>query len=121
MLGPPVNSRVSWQRPSPGVSPKDISVVAQMAAETWDAAMILVRALRALGMNATAEQAKADVSAPTSYDGPTGHFDFRYRKPTRSRREQRHHGALGSAADHLETDQRPGRRVAQVSSRQASP
>jgi branched-chain amino acid transport system substrate-binding protein len=47
------------------------------SAETWDAALILVGALRALGTNATADQVRAYVSALASYDGPTGHFDFR--------------------------------------------
>jgi ABC-type branched-subunit amino acid transport system substrate-binding protein len=47
------------------------------SAETWDAALILVGALRTLGTNATPEQVKAYVSGLASYDGPTGHFDFR--------------------------------------------
>ena len=47
------------------------------SAETWDAALILVNALRALGTNAGAEQVRAYVNNLQSYDGPTGHFNFR--------------------------------------------
>lgn len=47
------------------------------SAEAWDAAMILVGALRALGTNAGADQIKAYIENLASYDGPTGHFDFR--------------------------------------------
>jgi hypothetical protein len=36
-----------------------------------------VNALPALGTNATADQIRAYVSGLASYDGPTGHFDFR--------------------------------------------
>jgi branched-chain amino acid transport system substrate-binding protein len=47
------------------------------SAETWDAALILVNALRALGTTATADRVRAYVAGLPSYDGPTGHFDFR--------------------------------------------
>lgn len=47
------------------------------AAETWDAAMILVGALRTLGPNATPDQIRTYVNTLHDYYGPTGRFDFR--------------------------------------------
>lgn len=47
------------------------------SAETWDAAMILIGALRTLGTNATSEQIRDYVSTLHNYYGPTGTFDFR--------------------------------------------
>ncbi len=47
------------------------------SAETWDAALILVGALRALGTNATADQIRTYIAGLHDYYGPTGSFDFR--------------------------------------------
>lgn len=47
------------------------------SAETWDAAMILIGALRSLGTNATPEQVRDYISNLHDYYGPTGRFDFR--------------------------------------------
>jgi branched-chain amino acid transport system substrate-binding protein len=47
------------------------------SAEAWDAALILVGALRALGTDATAEQVHAYIDNLHDYYGPTGNFDFR--------------------------------------------
>jgi branched-chain amino acid transport system substrate-binding protein len=47
------------------------------SAETWDAAMILIGALRSVGPNATPEQVRDYVSNLHGYYGPTGTFDFR--------------------------------------------
>jgi ABC-type branched-subunit amino acid transport system substrate-binding protein len=47
------------------------------SAETWDAAFILINALRALGTNATPDQIRTYISNLHDYYGPTGQFDFR--------------------------------------------
>jgi branched-chain amino acid transport system substrate-binding protein len=47
------------------------------SAEAWDAALILVGALRSLGADATAEQVHAYIDGLHDYYGPTGAFDFR--------------------------------------------
>jgi branched-chain amino acid transport system substrate-binding protein len=47
------------------------------AAETWDAAMILIGALRTYGTTATPEQIRNYIAGLHGYNGPTGVFDFR--------------------------------------------
>ena len=47
------------------------------SAETWDAALILVSALRALGPTASADAVRSYINGIQNYDGPTGRFNFR--------------------------------------------
>lgn len=47
------------------------------SAETWDAGLVLVNALRALGTTATPEQIRDYIAGLHDYYGPSGRFDFR--------------------------------------------